>query len=156
MWRRNASGFAFQRELLISLLTLNQTVLSFLWRFWLITTRIPKEWGRYCFHRCLSVHISWVPTFQPTRVGTYLPANEKGRYPLARVCIPLAKVGTPTIVSTCYVVGSMPLAFMQENFLVKIKSNLLLICRFLTKSVNPPWFAWSYLTLAYGFQKPMN
>ena len=24
----------------------------------IITTRIPKEWGRYYFHRCVSVHIS--------------------------------------------------------------------------------------------------
>ena len=24
----------------------------------IVTTRIPKEWGRYCFHRCLSVHIN--------------------------------------------------------------------------------------------------
>ena len=23
----------------------------------IFTTRIPQEWGRYCFHRCLSVHI---------------------------------------------------------------------------------------------------
>ena len=29
---------------------------------WLVTARIPKEWGRYRFHRCLSVHISGVGT----------------------------------------------------------------------------------------------
>ena len=25
----------------------------------IVTARMPKEWGRYCFHRCLSVHSQW-------------------------------------------------------------------------------------------------
>ena len=41
-----------------------------------ITSCIPKEWGRHCFHRCLSVNISGggVPTFQLRR-GGFLQAN---------------------------------------------------------------------------------
>ena len=44
----------------------NQTVVT-----GIFTARIPKEWGRYCFHRCVSVHIMGCGV----RGGYSCPAN---------------------------------------------------------------------------------
>ena len=40
----------------------------------IVTTRILKEWGRYCFHRCLSTWGGYLPW--PEGGGTYLGQGE--------------------------------------------------------------------------------
>ena len=39
-----------------------------------ITARIPKEWGRCCFHRCLSVHTREGDTY----FGLGVPTLDRG------------------------------------------------------------------------------
>ena len=80
-----------------------------------------------CFHRCVSVQLSWgggVPHPKSGR-GYPIPGLDRG-YP--GVTLPPSRTGwgTPlpirrqsSIASTCYMAGSMPLAFTQEGFLVE-------------------------------------
>ena len=56
-----------------------------------ITARIPKGWGRYCFHRCLSIHISGVGYPLPSWWGYPIlpnggctPSFKMGGYPHPR------------------------------------------------------------------------
>ena len=78
----------------------------------IITARIPKEWGRYCFHRCVSVRTQ----------GVGSPSTDKGG---GTPIHPDRQRGTPILpgrqnsrANTCYAAGGMPLAFTQEDFLV--------------------------------------
>ena len=86
-----------------------------------------SEWGRYCFHRCVSVHIKgggFTPSF-PTGGSTVIlpdwgyPHPRLGQgagYPHPRS----GRGHTPdqnSTACTCYAAGGMPLAFTQD-FLV--------------------------------------
>ena len=70
----------------------------------------------------------WGGGYLPSQVG-YLPGGyppHLGRYPHHQGRYPPTMVGTPpphqnSIACACYVVGGMPLAFTQEDFLVTIK-----------------------------------
>ena len=67
--------------------------------------------GRYCFHRCLSVHKGGGGVSQPTQQGGggSGPADGGGGGVQPR---------QDNIGSTCYTAGGMPLAFTQEDFFV--------------------------------------
>ena len=91
----------------------------------IVTARIRSMTGRYCFHRCLSVNISGgVPGLRFSGGGTwsqifggrgYLVSDFRGG-------------GVGYLVSeNCYgyTAGGMPLAFTQEDFLVRA---LLSVC----------------------------
>ena len=82
----------------------------------------PKDGGRYCFHRHLSVHTrGFLPWPGPYRGGTYpgwvvpfprVGTPHQGRYP------PPIQISTA---NSCCVAGGMPLqalAFTQEDFFV--------------------------------------
>ena len=90
-----------------------------------------KYEGRYCFHRCLSVHISggiphprsrWGGGYPISGLDGGFPIQDWMGYPPPIQCW----TGTPpppsrrqsSIASTCYAAGGMPLAFTQEDFLV--------------------------------------
>ena len=54
----------------------------------LFTTRIPKEWERYCFHRCLSVNRGWVPHLHSIILPSTGPMSFPGGYPSAWSHVP--------------------------------------------------------------------
>ena len=69
-----------------------------------------KYEGRYCFHGCLSVHISEVSPYG--QQGRYLGAVGTGwGYPLFGLDREIGRLSR-------YAGGGMPLALMQEDFLV--------------------------------------
>ena len=112
---------------------------------------LPKEWGRYCFHRSVSVHtrvptLDWGDTYLGQGVptldwggghppwtwvgGTYLGWGVPTLDGVGYNPPPPSKLGNPlprrqnSIASTCYSVGGMPLAFTQEDFLVALLFNI--------------------------------
>ena len=109
----------------------------------IIYARIPKEWGRYCFHMCLftfrrgapiqltggggvtSFLFNWGYSFLSD--GGVSPIFHDGGYPNARsgwggYPYPRSEWGVQYSI-TCYALGGMPLAFAQEDFLVCIQFN---------------------------------
>ena len=85
----------------------------------------PKDGGRYCFHRCLSVHtqVGYLPWPGPDGWGVTYPGQ--GRY------TPPGQISTA---NTCCAAGGMPLAFTQEDFLVLFEKKNELVA---SKSI--PW-----------------
>ena len=108
----------------------------------LISARIPKEYRRYCFHRCLSVYISpsgwqgrgtwssqwrvanWGGGYSPCSglVGDTQPSPVQDwmgvPLPSRNEWSTLSPIRRQSIIaSTCYVACGMPLAFTQD-FLV--------------------------------------
>ena len=63
--------------------------------------------------------------YRLARVGTP-PPPAKGRYPLAKVGTPHQGGCQSSTASTCYAAGIMPLAFMQEDFLVILCTNIVI------------------------------
>ena len=55
---RVPQSYGQQHVYLLPHRTFLQHISGSLIRYEIGTACIPKEWGRYCFHRCLSVHIS--------------------------------------------------------------------------------------------------
>ena len=93
---------------------------------------LPKEWGRYCFHRCVSVHISGgggegLPHLANRGYPHFVLGLEGGPPPQSGQdgASPQSGQdgGTPSPMrqssraNTYYVAGGMPLAFRQEDLL---------------------------------------
>ena len=134
-----------------------------------------KVRGRYCFHRCLSVHIlgggedylilltggggtlSQVSRWKggtPSQIqGEGYPIQPIGGIPHPRSRwggtppvptwdgVPPCPIldGIPPPPSTCYVVGGMPLAFTQEDFLMLtscIFVSVIRLCDFFTRIIT--------------------
>ena len=87
----------------------------------LFTARVRNTLGRYCFHRCLSVHKVGTPSPQPGQDGGRVPPGRyspgQGRYPPSQVRMvgyhkvgTLVKVGTPGQVRMGVPQGRYPLA----------------------------------------------
>ena len=77
-----------------------------------------EGWGRYCFHRCVSVHTGGggVPQAQVFSQVTGPRSFPRRGYPYPRAAPP--GPGQNNRACTCYSAGGIPLAFTQEDCLV--------------------------------------
>ena len=106
----------------------------------IFTARIPWEWGRHCFHRCLFIfRRKRVPHLHSIILSSTGPMSFLGGISQYLVPCPFPPLvrRQSSIASSCYAAGGMPLGFTQEDFLVLICISSVTSKSLLCSIVNP-------------------